>query len=318
MEQGGWRVWKRGLQESCGDERNMNWRGIATITTLGMSAVVALAVIWVLSSGTRPVAAMSGDLRPPWKPGDASKTVQGSGILTSVAHLRRWNNSVRTGPIRGSDTLTPAAYLPLVMAHWPPISIVEHDRHWGVYWYRPGSTWIEAYSEVRNNGQQNVRGVDVIFNIYDTDGVLIATDTSYSMIDVIRPGQSSPVVFRLDVPGGHETIQSSKVKLTVRNTWSYTSIDTQDSFELISHSSFEDSNGARHVVGEVENIGGVAAYLQATVWIRGRGEFQDMIIAAGNDWVWDVAPGERVPFEEVFWKNFGDSYDHYEIVLEGS
>jgi hypothetical protein len=204
------------------------------------------------------------------------------------------------------------------MTHWPPISIVEHDGYRFVYWYSPGSTWIEAYSEVRNNSQQNVRGVEVIFNIYDAHGVLIATDMSYSMVDVIRPGQSSPVVFHLHVPGGHETIQSSIAEFIVRNTWSYTSIDTQDSFELISHSSFEDGYGARHVVGEARNIKDITTCLQADVWIRGRGGFQDMIIAAEYDWVWNVAPGERVPFEVVFWKDFGDSYDHYEIVLEGS
>jgi hypothetical protein len=41
-----------------------------------------------------------------------------------------------------------------------------------------------------------------------------------------------------------------------------------------------------------------------------------MILAAGYDWVLDVAPGERVSFEEIFWKNFWDYYDHYELILE--
>ena len=93
--------------------------------------------------------------------------------------------------------------------------------------------------------------------------------------------------------------------------------DTQNSFQLISHSSFVDGSGARHVVGEARNIAGVTKNLRAAVWIRGQGMFEELIMAAEWDWVSGVAPGQTVPFEVIFSKSFGGYYDHYEIVLEG-
>lgn len=198
----------------------------------------------------------------------------------------------------------------------PPISIVERNGIRFIFWYREGSTWIEAYSEVRNNTQQNVRDVEVFFNVYNNAGTLIATDTGFSMLDVIRPGQTSPVEFYFDVPGGADTLKSSRVEITVRDNWSFTSTDTQNTFEIVSHSTFRDDYGARHVLGEARNTRGTIDDLQVTVLVRGRGDYQDWLLAAEQDWVWDVAPGETVPFEVIFWKNFGGYYGYYEIILE--
>jgi len=298
----------------------MNTRRLIVAATLGIGTIAALTLIWLPDGRITMVTAAPESSQRLRVPGDAGAAVaiQVSDTITTFDHLRLWSDAAYVPPIRASTTLTPVAYLPVVISRWPPISIVEHNGYRFVYWYRSGSTWIEAYSEVGNYGQQNVEDVEVIFNVYDAGGTLVATDTGYSMVRVIRPGQSSPVAFYLDVPGGYAIIESGRVELTVRNTWSCTSIDTQNSFELISHSGFEDSYGAWHVVGEVRNIRGVTIDLQVAAWIRGWGRFQDMIIAAENDWVWDVTPGEQVPFEVIFWKDFGDSYDHYEIVLEES
>ena len=214
-----------------------------------------------------------------------------------------------------TSTLTYSIYLPLINTG-PAITIVSHNGYTFVYWSSEDSTWIEAYSEVRNNANQNVEAVEVTLNIYDHNGILLATDSGDAMLDVIRPGQTSPVEFYFDVPGGKETIETYGVKLTVRDTWSYTSEDTQDTFELISHSSFKDSDGATHIVGEAKNTGSTTADLQVTVWIRGQKQFQDMILAADKDWVFDVLPGETVSFETIFRKNFGDVFGYYELVLE--
>lgn len=198
----------------------------------------------------------------------------------------------------------------------PPVEVVEHNGHQFVYWYREGSTWIDMYCEVRNNTQRNITNVALVANVYDANGTLIATDTGYSMVEVIRPAQTSPVEFSFDVPGGGDGIKNGEVKITIRDNWSYTTKDTQNTFELISHSSFKDSYGALHVVGESKNIGTTTEDLKVTVLIRGKGQFQDMVLAAGYDLVWDVFSNEVVSFDETFWKDFGDAYDHYEIILE--
>jgi len=185
-----------------------------------------------------------------------------------------------------------------------------------MYWWWQDSTSIEAYCEVRNNTSQGVYNVEVLLTVRNAEGTLIATATGMSLISVLLPGQSSPVVFYFDVPGGGETLRSAIVNLNVRDTWWHTPTNLQDSFQLTSHSSFVDSYGSRHVVGEAQNIVSVRKDLKAIVWVRGRGDYQDLIMAAGSAYVSSVGPGARVPFEVVFYKRFGDFYDHYEIVLE--
>jgi hypothetical protein len=198
----------------------------------------------------------------------------------------------------------------------PPIEIVEHHGWTYVVWFDEDSTWLEVYCEVRNNTQQNVHNVELVFNVYNDGGTLVATDTSYSMLDVIRPGQSSPVGFFLDVPGGYDTLEDGSTSLRVRETWQTTSGDSQDSFQLLSHSKFKDDIGALHVVGEARNVDSQTRGLDATAYVRGKGKFDEMILAADSDWVCCVSPDERVSFEVILWYDFGDYYDRYTVVLE--
>jgi hypothetical protein len=89
----------------------MSLRRLTVAMPLGMGAIAALTLVWLLNSGTAPVTAAQESLRPLRAPGDVSRTlaIQGNDILTSVAHIRRWNDTTRTALIQGNDILTPTS-----------------------------------------------------------------------------------------------------------------------------------------------------------------------------------------------------------------
>ena len=53
-----------------------------------------------------------------------------------------------------------------------------------------GSTYIVG--EVRNNLEDLVNFVQIVGRFYDSEGVLIDTDFTYTTLDVLRPGEKSP------------------------------------------------------------------------------------------------------------------------------
>jgi hypothetical protein len=218
---------------------------------------------------------------------------------------------------KATRTNTPTLTPTLTPSPTPnPVTIVGHGNSSYVYWYGDSTDYIDVFTEVGNSCLFNVENVELIFEVYNSSGVLIASDSSSSMVYILRPGQTSPVNFFLEVPGGHDEI--AKVSLRVRPTWRQTTSDNQTDFALTSHSHHFTSSGDIHVVGQAENTSSTVRDLRAVVWVRGRGEWEGLILDATTEWVFDVQPGERVSFEAEFYKPLRNDFANYAILLETS
>jgi hypothetical protein len=105
---------------------------------------------------------------------------------------------------------------------------------------------LHLVGEVRNQSDQNLIFVEIMATFYDASSQVLATEISYTDLDILEPGGLSPFELILfDAPDG---IASHKLDVD----WD-TTTSTPLRVEVLSHSAATDSVGAYHVVGEVRN-----------------------------------------------------------------
>ena len=148
--------------------------------------------------------------------------------------------------------------------------------------------------EVQNTGDRALRFVKITTTFYDSAGVVIATDFTYTMIDRLHPGQKSPFEVTL-----LDKTQSSKVhdyELGVTYE-QYGSLPV--GLEILSHSKNKDAVGFLHVVGEIKNIGDVDAHSVkvAVTFYDSAGKI--VAVSFGFTDPMDLTPGQKAPFEIV-------------------
>ena len=52
--------------------------------------------------------------------------------------------------------------------------------------------WRYIYGEVRNDTGINVRFVEIVATLYNDQGTVVQTDFTYTDLDTLAPGQTSP------------------------------------------------------------------------------------------------------------------------------
>lgn len=132
-------------------------------------------------------------------------------------------------------------YLPFVArnAAMEKVAIVQQDGHQAVYWRGDPSVppnTVDIYLEVQNYSDRSVTGVSVEFRAFDKSGLLISevvTQTT-SLLDVLHPGQTSPLAFDIPFPGGYSAFREATKEFTVLPTWSYTDDDPQRNLQFSS------------------------------------------------------------------------------------
>jgi len=152
--------------------------------------------------------------------------------------------------------------------------------------------YYHVVGEVQNTGDQAVNFVKITATFYDSSDVVVSTDLAYTMLDVILPNRKSPFEVIL-----WDAVQSSKVdhySLTV--TYSTTSPKPLG-LEILSNSSYIDSIGWMHVVGEIKNIEtGTANYVKVIATYY---DEAGNVVAAAFTYSdpSDIEPGQKAPFE---------------------
>lgn len=126
------------------------------------------------------------------------------------------------------------------------VQILSHTSYMDSFGY------LHVVGEVQNIGDVAVHYVKIVVTFYDSSHVVVATDFSYTTLDVILPGRKSPfdILFT-------ETSQIPKIdhySLTV--TFSAT-VSKPIGLQILSNSSYVDQWGYLHIVGEIKNIGSV-------------------------------------------------------------
>jgi len=124
-----------------------------------------------------------------------------------------------------------------------PISILSHNS------YADGN-YYHVIAEVRNNLQSNVEYVKITATFYDSSNYVVATDYSYTPIDILQPNQLSPV----DLSTYPYTGSVDHYTLSIGGYWEttdepYTNLITQGA------TTSTDSLGYYDVIGEVKNTG---------------------------------------------------------------
>lgn len=176
------------------------------------------------------------------------------------------------------------------------------------------SNYVYVYHEVRNNSSKKMANVKTVFKAYDSSNSLVATDTAYAMLDVVRPGQWAPVEFLLYFPGGLSAFESSRKVFEIGDGWYYTSSDPQADLQVLSDSTYVDSLGWRHVIGELKNVSSVTVeFPKVVIVLRGK---DGRILEADRSYGQrtSLAPGSSTTFDALFTRSYGQDYGGYEVI----
>lgn len=122
-----------------------------------------------------------------------------------------------------------------------PIQILSYSD------YKDNLGYHHIVGEVQNNGVSNIRSVKIVATYYDSSNNVIATDLSYTILDIIQTNQKSPFKFTQQVDP-----QSYNLMIAGLNE---TNEIPYDSFQFFSNNSYIDSINHLHIEGEVKNTG---------------------------------------------------------------
>lgn len=182
------------------------------------------------------------------------------------------------------------------------------------------SGWISSTGsyhvsgEVQNVGDSAVHYVKIIATFYDSSSTVVATDFTYTELDVILAGRKSPfeVLFI-------EEAQVSKIHhYALAVTFSVTS-PLPVCLQLLSNSSYIGGTGSMHVVGEIKNIGTITAtYVKiiATFYdSEGKVVATDFTYADPHD----IEPNQVAPFDVLLiHKNRVPLVESYALTAESN
>ena len=187
--------------------------------------------------------------------------------------------------------------------------------------YMDSYGFYHIVGEVMNVGDQAVKYVKIIATFYDSNDVVIATDFTYTELDVLLAGRKSPFDILFTDTGQIPKIHHYNLGIT----FSY-STPKLVGLQILSNSSYTDGYGFVHIVGEIQNIGE-----SRTTFVKVVATFYDSI---GNvvdcDFTFsdpdELDPNQIAPFEILFTHDermpFIESYaltaesSHYAIVPE--
>lgn len=187
------------------------------------------------------------------------------------------------------------------------VSILSHTG------YLDSLGYYHVVGEVQNTGDQAVNFVKVTATFYDSSDVVVATEFTYTILDVILPDRKSPFDIILT-----DAVQSTKIDhYSLSVTFSAASPKPLG-LEILSHSSYTDSIGWMHVVGEIKNIGsGTANYVKViATFYDETGKVVAAEFAYSNPS--DIEPGQKAPFEILLSDERAPYVASYELTAEST
>lgn len=165
-------------------------------------------------------------------------------------------------------------------------------------------TYIDDYGfyhlvgEIQNNLGVPITYAKIVATFYDSQGQVVATDFTYSMIDILRPGEKSP--FEIALLDASQIQKISSYKLS--GSW-LPARALPAKLVLKVGDSYLDEYGFFHLVGEVQNIGeNTANYVKVTAAFYDK---DNKILASSFTYTSnDIQPGQSAPFEITLLDSF--------------
>lgn len=121
--------------------------------------------------------------------------------------------------------------------------------------YMDSIDYYNVVGEMANTGNVSLRFMKVTATFYDSSNTVVGTSFTYALPDTLPPGRRGP--FRLSLS---DKTQSSKVHhYTVSGDFQSTT-DLPQKLRIQGNSTYIDSIGYRHYLGEVKNQGSATAH----------------------------------------------------------
>jgi hypothetical protein len=145
--------------------------------------------------------------------------------------------------------------------------------------------------EVKNNSGGTISFVKIIATFYDSSDKVVASQFTYTEIDTLRNGETSP--FEISTTDQSQISKFANYKLSV--SWSAGS-SKPSNLVLKTGDSYLDNYGIYHFVGEVTNNGDKTA-----TFVKVAAAFYDasakVLMTSFTYTESDIAPGQSAPFE---------------------
>jgi len=148
--------------------------------------------------------------------------------------------------------------------------------------------------EVQNLGSGTVDYVQITATFYDSNNKVVDTDFTYSSLSYMQPNDKSPFDI-IDIhPTIVPTIDHYNLQVSLMQSGSI-----QQGLQILSNSSYTDSIGYLHVVGEIQNQGAATSSYNkiSATFYDSSGKVVDTDFAFTNPT--DVAAGGKAPFEII-------------------
>lgn len=155
--------------------------------------------------------------------------------------------------------------------------------------------------EVQNNLKVTASFVKIVATFYDSSGRVVGTDFTFTMVDVLRPGEKSPFE-----RASTDTAQIQKIaSFKLASDW-IPSTSLSAKLRLKVGDSYLDQYGFYHLVGEVVNQGEMkATYVKVSAALY---DSDKKLLASSFTFTAnDIAPGQVAPFEIALTDPFASS-----------
>ncbi len=200
---------------------------------------------------------------------------------------------------------------PLVLAPATTEAPSELAEVSDVSYYTDSIGGVHFVGLVNNIGRSDLMLVEVIVNLRDQGGTLVASSSGYAALQVVRSGETSP--FEVLVFNAPKEWAKYEVAVQGLEAAFITPIRT---FELISSKGTAGSFGMYTIVGEIKNTGEQpAAYVQVAALLY---DASNKLIGVQTTFAQldKIPPGGTSAFE-ILVGSTGGKIDHFTLLFEG-
>lgn len=151
------------------------------------------------------------------------------------------------------------------------------------------------FGEVQNNGAQPLEFVKVIATYYNNVGTVIATESGYTLVDLVLPGTRSPFQILLSQQFAPQVDHYS-----LEVTYRISSKQKPPGIQILSDSNYMDILGSLHIVGEAKNEQAQnATFINVIVTLYNQ---TGVVIGCDDSYTdpYDLDPNQTAPFHIIF------------------
>lgn len=200
------------------------------------------------------------------------------------------------------------ALIPLVSAE--EIKVLSSSGRF--QYFSSGDCTYTLVGEIQNTGSTTIGNVDLTATFYNSKNDVLGSASPTLQLSVLSPGAKSPFYLTLYTPNFIINVtQIDRYDIQVHSAQELSGLQIKpNSLHIVSLHSYTDSEGYKHVSGEIENSGAetsTGTYLIAT-WYDSSGKVVDMTLANPDSTSktaspTTIAPGAKASFSINYYVN---------------